>query len=240
LLIHSDEEYVKEILYSFESDKYKISVAKTIREGIKKMKTSAYDLALIDMKYADGTGLDLKKKMNEIRDVPTIVVTTESDDIQKILALEYGADDYMVRPFNILELKARIRAVLRRSEKTSQNSMRLSSERSIVIGDFDFNIVGRKVRYRDDDVELTGKEFDLLYILVSNEGKIFSRKKLATELWEEEADSKQRNVDVHIRRLREKLEHMDDLSKRIQTKWGRGYYYSKKKGGKEPEIYVEE
>lgn len=226
LLVNSDADYINEILYSFESENYNFIIAKTIGDAIEKFKNNSIDLTLIDMSYSDGTGLDLKKEMNEVKDVPTIVVTKEAEDIQKVLALEYGADDYVVRPFNMLELKARIRAVLRRTrgyhiiEKEKDES-----DRFINIDGFVFNIVGRKVMYGDLDIELTGKEYDLLYILASNKRKVFSREVLAEELWGQEHNSHLRTVDVHIRRLREKLSELGSVSNFIKTKWGEGYFY---------------
>ncbi|MDO5718562.1 MAG: response regulator transcription factor [Tissierellia bacterium] len=226
ILVNQDESYTEELIYSFETENYKIMKAHTVKDAIEKIKNNDFDLALIDMVFSDGTGLDLKKQMNEICDIPTIVVTKVSEDIQKVLALEYGADDYIVRPFNILELKARIRAVLRRVGE-SRKKEEEAKEKSQIIesGDFEFNIVGRKVRLKGQDIDLTGKEFDLLFILALNPGEIFSREKLAEKIWGENYEGHLRTVDVHIRRLREKIESEDNSEQYIQTKWGEGYYF---------------
>ncbi len=226
ILINQDENYSNELIYSFETENYRIALAGTIKEAIDKIKKTEYDLALIDMIFSDGTGLDLKKQMNDVMDIPTIVVTTVSEDIQKVLALEYGCDDYLVRPFNILELKARIRAVLRRVGETKRREEEARQKSQIIeSGNFEFNIVGRKVRCKGADIDLTGKEFDLLFILALNPGQIFTREQLAEKIWGENYEGHLRTVDVHIRRLREKIENEDVTDQFIQTKWGEGYYF---------------
>ncbi len=225
LLSFPESNYKNEILYNFSDDpNYIISNTDTIADSIEKVTNNDYDIILIDMNYSDGTGLDLKKKLNEIKDIPTIFVTDVNDDIQKVLALEYGADDFIVYPFNILELKARIRAVIRRVIKFNEDSnVDTDKENIITFGDFEFNIVGRKVSLKGEDTDLTGKEFDLLYILVSNAGRVFSRIDLAKEIWDENYEGHLRTVDVHIKRLREKI--FDNEGLIIKTKWGKGYYF---------------
>lgn len=225
LLSFPESNYKNEILYNFSDDpNYIISNTDTIADSIEKVTNNDYDIILIDMNYSDGTGLDLKKKLNEIKDIPTIFVTDVNDDIQKVLALEYGADDFIVYPFNILELKARIRAIIRRVIKFNEDSnVDADKENIITFGDFEFNIVGRKVSLKGEDTDLTGKEFDLLYILVSNAGRVFSRIDLAKEIWDENYEGHLRTVDVHIKRLREKI--FDNEGLIIKTKWGKGYYF---------------
>lgn len=173
------------------------------------------------MNFSDGTGLDFKKEISKLYSIPTIFVSDESDDMKKILALEYGADDYVVYPFNMLELKARIRAVLRRTKSDFDSENKNSN--IMQIGGFEFNLISRSVKRYGQDVELTGREFELLYALVSNKDKVLSRKELAAKLWED-AQSHIRTVDVHIKRLREKIK--DNESIIIRTKWGEGYYFS--------------
>lgn len=225
MLVNSDDNYSRELMLSFETEDYNISRYKTIDQSLRALKEKSFDLALIDMVFEDGTGLDLKKKMGELQDIPTIVVTEVSDDIQKVLALEYGADDYIVRPFNILELKARIRAVLRRvsSLKLIEEEFRQKSQ-SLICGELEINIVGRTVRRCGEDIDLTGKEFDFLYILALNPGHVYSREELAEKIWGENYEGHLRTVDVHIRRLREKLENKETQNQYILTKWGEGYY----------------
>ena len=225
LLSFPESNYKKEILYNFSEDpNYKITISNNIAETITRVTENDYDIILLDMNFSDGTGLDLKKKINEIKDIPTIFVTNINDDIQKVLALEYGADDYLVYPFNILELKARIRAVIRRVAKYNDDiNSELEKENIIVFENFEFNIVGRKVRFNGENIDLTGKEFDLLYILVSNPGIVFSRITLAKEIWGKKYFGHLRTVDVHIKRLREKIDDNEGLI--IRTKWGEGYYF---------------
>lgn len=225
MLVNNDDQYSKELLLSFETESYEIFRYTTIEDALNAIKERDFDLALIDMIFEDGTGLDLKKKMNEIKDIPTIVVTEVSDDIQKVLALEYGSDDYLVRPFNILELKARIRAVLRRivDSKKIEEEVRQKSQ-TLVCGELEINIVGRTVTRNGVEIDLTGKEFDFLYILALNPGHVFSRDELAEKIWGENYEGHLRTVDVHIRRLREKLEDENTGDQYIQTKWGEGYY----------------
>lgn len=224
LLVFPDSDYKKEIVYNFSGDpNYELSICKTIEEAMSSIKKKNFEVVLIDMRFSDGTGLDLKKKMVEIKDIPTIVVSNVDDEIKKVLALEYGCDDYVNVPFNILELKARIRAVLRRYQQDTESVSGNDKENIISLGKFDFNIVGRKVKMGGKAVDLTGKEFDLLYIMVSNPGIVFSREQLAEEIWGKYYDGHLRTVDVHIKRLREKIKDSD--SHLIKTKWGEGYYY---------------
>lgn len=177
LLAFPNSEYKREIIYNFSDDvNYEIVVCENIKETLKKVEEEKFDIVLTDMEFSDGTGLDLKKQLNNIEDIPTIFVSSIKDDIQKVLALEYGADDYIVYPFNILELKARIRAVIRRVNANKPENNDGEKENIIVFDNFEFNIVGRKVRLDGEDIDLTGKEFDLLYILVSNPGLVYSRK----------------------------------------------------------------
>lgn len=224
LLAFPESEYKKEIVYNFSDDaNYEIIICDNISETVNKVSKNVFDIVLADMEFSDGTGLDLKKQLNHIKDIPTIFVSSIKDDIQKVLALEYGADDYIVYPFNILELKARIRAVLRRVNVNKPENTENEKENVIIFDDFEFNIVGRKVRLNGEDIDLTGKEFDLLYILVSNPRIVYSRNELAKEIWDESYEGHLRTVDVHIKRLREKINDKD--SNLIKTKWGEGYYF---------------
>lgn len=227
LLVNSNQEFIDNFKYSFKSEEYEISYTKSIKETIEDLKNNEYDLVIIDMMYKDGTGLDLKRKMNEIGNIPTIVVSKSNEPNDIVLALEYGCDDYIVDPFYLLELKARIRSVLRRTKINAEEKIKIIREdaSSLVKGKFEFNILGRKVKVQETELDLTGKEFDLLFILVSNKQKVFSRRDLANELWKGIQESNIRTVDVHIRRLREKLEPTE-TDKYIQTSWGEGYFYN--------------
>lgn len=222
LLVNGNQEFIKNFKYSFKTEEYDIVATQNISETIEVLKDNKFDLAIIDMYYKDGTGLDLKRKMNDIVDLPTIVVSDKKEPNEVVLALEYGCDDYIASPFYLLELKARIRSVLRRT--LNKESKSKNSENAFVKGNFEFNMLGRKVKVDEQNLELTGKEFDLLYLLVTNKKQIFSRKDLAKKLWKNLNDSSIRTVDVHIRRLRDKLSRLNS-DKYIKTRWGEGYYF---------------
>lgn len=227
LLVNSEQEFIDNFIYSFKSEEYEISSAKNIKDAIDLVSRYSYDLMIIDMKYRDGTGLDLKRKMNEISKIPTIVVSCNKEPNNVVLALEYGCDDYIQRPFYLLELKARIRAVIRRAKDnvtTSEQNIVNENSNKLTKEKFEFDVLARKVKVDNIEMDLTGKEFNLLYILVSNKNKVFSRRDLANELWKGIDESNIRTVDVHIRRLREKLK-ATNTDKYIQTSWGEGYFY---------------
>lgn len=224
LIINQDQDFIDNFIYRFKTEQYEISQAHSIKEGIETLRNDEFDLVIIDMYYKDGTGRDLKRKMNELGDIPTIVVAECNDPNEKVLVLEYGCDDFIEKPFYLLELKARIRAVLRRVNRTESKAETVEVDNSLNKSLFEFNILGRKVKVDDVELDLTGKEFDLLYVLVSNKNKIFTRKNLADEIWKGISDSNIRTVDVHIRRLREKLEDTR-AHKFIKTSWGEGYYF---------------
>jgi len=152
------------------------------------------------------------------------MLTAKGEDINKILGLEYGADDYLTKPFNILELKARIKAILRRSVAKDMKF----GEQVIQVDNFTINTLGRKVTVRGQDSNLTAKEFDLLLLLASNPGKVFTREELLEIIWGYEYFGDLRTVDVHIRRLREKIEKNSSQAEYILTKWGVGYYFRSK------------
>lgn len=222
LIIDSDKSFVKGLRYSLEQDGYNIDISSSAKHIIEKIKKNKYDLILLDLVLVDYNGLNLCREIREESQVPIIVITEKNEDINKILALEYGADDYIIKPFNILELKARIKAILRRVNYTP---MALSSQ-IMKIQDFTINTVGRKVNIKDRDINLTGKEFDLFYALISNPGKVFKREELLELVWGYEYYGDLRTVDVHIRRIREKIEKDSSDAEYILTKWGVGYYFN--------------
>ena len=167
-------------------------------------------------------GMEVCQRIRERSNVPIIMLTAKGDDMDKILGLEYGADDYMTKPFNILEVKARIKTIFRRTLM-----QRDSAQRVIAVRDLKLNMNNRSVSIADRDVNLTAKEFDLLQLFVTNRGKVFSRESLLETIWKYDYLGDLRTVDVHIRRLREKLEENSAEPKYIMTKWGVGYYFKK-------------
>ncbi len=221
LIVDNDKSFVEALKYSFDKDKYKIENLSYGKEVLKEIKKTKYNLILMDLILPDIKGLELCQIIREKSSLPIIIITRKNEDINKILALEYGADDYLVKPFNILELKARIKAVLRRIDY----SKRSKKDESIKIGDFKINSLGRKLNISSRKVDLTGKEFDLFYNLILRPGKIFQREKLLELVWGYDYYGDKRTVDVHIRRIREKIEDDPANPKYILTKWGIGYYF---------------
>ena len=225
IVINRDKSFVKGLKYSLEQDNYQVEAAFSIKDAVEKIKKRDYELVILDLLLPDGNGLVLCQTIREHSQVPIIIVTEKKEDISKILALEYGADDYVTKPFNILELKARIKAILRRVNMKSPQS----NSQTIKIDDFIINALGRRLTIKDEIINLTGKEFDLFYILISNPGKVFTREELLETIWGYEYFGDLRTVDVHIRRLREKIEKDSNGTQYIHTKWGVGYYFRNKK-----------
>lgn len=224
LLIVDDEPLlVKGLKYSLEQDGYETVVATDGQEALDLFKADRFDLILLDLMLPKVDGLEVCQRIREKSQTPIIMLTAKGEDMSKILGLEYGADDYLTKPFNILELKARIKAVLRRFQSAEPGV-----ERVINIDDFTLNTLGRKVSIRGVDINLTAKEFDLLLLLAANPGKVYSREELLEIIWGYEYFGDLRTVDVHVRRLREKIEKNSSHPEYILTKWGVGYYFRSK------------
>ncbi|WP_066507048.1 response regulator transcription factor [Abyssisolibacter fermentans] len=224
LIVDDEPLLVKGLKYSLEQDNYDIDIAYDGKEAFEKGKTGQYDLIILDLMLPVIDGLEVCQKIREISQVPIIMLTAKGEDINKILGLEYGADDYMTKPFNILELKARIKAILRR---VNNKDTRIGDQ-IIQVDDFKINTLGRKVSIRNKEINLTAKEFDLLLLLTTNPGKVFTREELLEVIWGYEYFGDLRTVDVHIRRLREKIEENSSQAEYILTKWGVGYYFRNK------------
>lgn len=225
LLIVDDEPILlKGLKYSLEQETYIIDTAINGDEALKKALENDYDLIVLDLMLPKIDGLEVCKKIREKSMIPIIILTAKGDDSSKILGLEYGADDYITKPFNILELKARIKAILRRVSFREP----VSSTNLIKIDDFTINTLGRKVTLKNQEINLTAKEFDLLLLLAMNPNKVYSREELLETIWGYEYFGDLRTVDVHIRRLREKIEKNSSQPDYIRTKWGVGYYFRSK------------
>ena len=183
-----------------------------------------YDLILLDLMLPKVDGMEVCQRIRSISNVPIIMLTAKDDDMDKIMGLEFGADDYMTKPFNMLELKARIKTIFRRVEgnEKSKESQTLSAKNMVV------NLENRSVEIDEKDVSLTAKEFDLLQLFITNKGKVYDREKLLELIWKYEYLGDLRTVDVHIRRLREKIESNPAKPEFILTKWGVGYNFSDK------------
>nr|WP_077368031.1 response regulator transcription factor [Anaerosalibacter sp. Marseille-P3206] len=221
LIVDDEKVFVKGLRYSLEQDQYVIDTAYDGYEALEKSKKKQFDLIILDLMLPGIDGLEVCQKIRQDSQVPIIMLTAKGEDINKILGLEYGADDYLTKPFNILELKARIKAILRRANMRSTKI----TDQVIQIDDFTINPLGRKLTVRGNEVNLTAKEFDLLLLLASNPGKVFTREELLETIWGYEYFGDLRTVDVHIRRLREKIERDSSQAEYILTKWGVGYYF---------------
>ena len=223
LIIDSNKSFVKGLKYSLEQDRYLVDTIHEGKKAIDKINKKKYDLILLDLFLLDDNGLNICKDIRRESQTPIIVITEKDEDINKILALEYGADDYVIKPFNILELKARIKAIFRRMNYKNE----AFNNQIVKVNDFTINTIGRKINIKDKDVNLTGKEFDLFFVLISDPGRVFRREELLELVWGYGYYGDDRTVDVHIRRIREKIESDSSDNKYIMTKWGEGYYFNK-------------
>lgn len=222
LVVDDEKLIVKGIKFSLEQDEMEVDCAYDGEEAVAMAKEKEYDIVLLDLMLPKMDGLEVCQHIREFSDVPIIMITAKGDDMDKILGLEYGADDYITKPFNILEVKARIKAIVRRNNK---NHAKEEAERIIEKGDLRLELDGRRLFITDEEVNLTAKEFDLLELLITNPNKVYSRENLLNTVWGYEYPGDVRTVDVHIRRLREKIESNPSEPKYVHTKWGVGYYF---------------
>ena len=222
LVVDDEKLIVKGIRFSLEQDGMEVDCAYDGEEAFEKAKANPYDMILLDVMLPKMDGFEVCQQIREFSNVPIIMLTAKGDDMDKILGLEYGADDYITKPFNILEVKARIKAIMRRMNPPAGSTKDSNILKS---GDVELNIDSRKLRIVDKDYTLTSKEFDMMYLFVSNPGKIYSRELLLEKIWGEDYPGDARTVDVHIRRLREKIEPNPSDPRYIQTRWGVGYFY---------------
>lgn len=224
LVVDDEKLIVKGLKFSLEQDDYEVDAAYDGEEGLKLATENQYDIILLDLMLPKMDGYEVCQKIREFSDVPIIMLTAKGEDMDKIMGLEYGADDYMTKPFNILEIKARIKAIIRRSrskEKTSGEQDHIIRDR-----DLELDTASRRLTIAGTPYSLTSKEFEVLELLVRNKGKVFSREELLTKIWGEDYEGDERTVDVHVRRLREKIEKNPKEPKYVFTRWGVGYYYS--------------
>lgn len=223
LVVDDEKIIVKGIKFNLEQAGYQVEIAYDGEEAIEKAHDKSIDLILLDLMLPKVDGFTACRTIRSFSNVPIIMLTAKGEDIDKILGLEYGADDYMTKPFNIREVTARIKAILRRVNPEPKGD----NQKVIIAGDIvlDYNL--RVVKVRGEKVELTGKEFELLELFLKNPGKVYTREKLLDIAWNFENHREVRKVDVHIRRLREKIEENPADPQYIITKWGVGYYYKK-------------
>ena len=221
LVVDDERLLVKGIKFNLENDGYEVAVAYDGEEAVELAKSGDFDLIILDIMMPKMTGLEACMQIREFSNVPIIMLTAKGEDMDKLIGFEQGTDDYLTKPFNILELKARIRALLRRSTpaETKEECTR------ITCGDITLDTSERNAYKNGKAVELTAREFDLMELLMKNPGHVYSRENLLDIIWGYEYQGEIRTVDVHVRRLREKLERVPAQPEYIMTKWGVGYYF---------------
>lgn len=224
IVINKDKSFIKGLKYSLEQENFIVDIALCIKDAIDLLKKKEFDLVIMDILLPDGNGLLLLKAVREYSQIPIIVLTDKKEELTEILALEYGADDYITNPINLMVFKAKLRAILRRA---NMNNVEIDNH-TVKIDNFVINTVGRRISINGRSVILTGKEFDLFYLLITNPGKVFTREEILKTVWGYDYYGDLRTVDVHIRRLREKIEDDSSNVEYIHTKWGEGYYFKKK------------
>ena len=222
LVVDDEKSIVKGIKFSLEQDDMKVDAAYDGEEALALAKANHYDMILLDIMLPGHNGLEVCRMIREFSDVPIIMLTAKGEDMDKILGLEYGADDYITKPFNLLEVKARMKAIFRRNGKSTSEQ---DNQKVIETKGLKIDVDSRRVYIDEREVNLTAKEFELVYLLVSNPNKVYSREQLLKTIWGASYPGDARTVDVHVRRLREKIEATPADPKYIHTKWGVGYYF---------------
>ena len=224
LVVDDEKLIVKGIRFSLEQDGMDVESSYDGEEALAMATAKEYDMILLDVMLPKMDGFEVCRAIREFSDVPIVMLTAKGDDMDKILGLEFGADDYITKPFNILEVKARIKAIMRRT-----SNLRASDDDSkIEKGDLKMDCDSHRLFILGREINLTTKEFNLLELLVRNENKVYSRENLLNLVWGAEYPGDVRTVDVHVRRLREKIENNPSEPKYVHTKWGVGYYYYQK------------
>lgn len=220
LVVDDEKLIVKGIRFSLEQDGMEVDCAYDGEEALEYARKTEYDVVLLDIMLPKLDGFQVCQQIRDFSNMPIIMLTAKAEDMDKILGLEYGADDYIAKPFNILEVKARIKAIMRRSGRTEKEK-----KKEILSGDLKIDTEGRRVYIQEKEINLTAKEFDLLELLVLNPNKVYSREGLLEIVWGKDYPGDVRTVDVHIRRLREKIETNPSEPTYVHTKWGVGYYF---------------
>ena len=223
LVVDDEELLVKGIRFNLQNDGYEVITGSNGLEAVNAARSENPDLIVLDVMMPEMDGLTACSKIREFSSVPIILLTAKADDMDKLMGFDNGADDYLTKPFNILELKARIRALLRRAVTKPQET----AASRLTIGSISLDLNARNAYRADALVDLTAKEFDVIEFLMRNPNRVYSREALLDTIWGYEYRSDIRTVDVHIRRLREKLEENPAEPIYIMTKWGVGYYFRK-------------
>ncbi len=224
LVVDDEKLIVKGVRFSLEQDGMIVDCAYDGNEALEKIRANNYDAILLDLMLPGMSGLEVCLKTREFSDVPIIMVTAKGDDVDKITGLEYGADDYITKPFNILEIKARMKAVLRRSSGVVAEH---APESDVICAkNLRLEPQSKRLFIGDNEIRLTSKEFEVLELLVTHPNKVYSRENLMNIIWGYDFVGDVRTVDVHVRRLREKIEPNSSEPIYVQTKWGMGYYFN--------------
>lgn len=221
LVVDDEKLIVKGIRFSLEQDGMEVDCAYDGEEALQKIRDNSYDIILLDVMLPKLNGFEVCQQVREFSSVPIVMLTAKGEDMDKILGLEYGADDYIIKPFNILEVKARIKAIIRRTAPRNREEVKV-----IENGDMKLDCEGRRVYVAGREINLTAKEFELLELLILNPNKVYSRENLLKMVWGADYPGDVRTVDVHIRRLREKIEQNPSEPGYVHTKWGVGYYFA--------------
>lgn len=224
LVVDDEKSIVKGLKFSLEQDGYEVNVAYDGEEAVRLAKENEYEFILLDVMLPKLGGKEVCQAIREFSEVPIIMLSAKADHMDRILGLEYGADDYVTKPFNILEVKARIKAILRRGRSGKKEE---TQENLVVAGALRLDLENRRVFVLGKEINLTAKEFDILEHLATNPNKVYSRDALLATIWgNKQGDSSDaRTVDVHVRRLREKIEPKPSEPQFVHTKWGVGYYF---------------
>ena len=222
LVVDDEALLVKGIRFNLQNEGYEVITGSDGQEAVHMVQAEKPDLVVLDVMMPEMDGLTACSKIREFSDVPIILLTAKTDDMDKLMGFDCGADDYLTKPFNVLELKARIRALLRRTAATTANN-----ENTLTIGTITLDLNARNAYRAGVLADLTAKEFDVIEFLMKNPNRVYSREALLDTIWAYEYRSDIRTVDVHIRRLREKLEKNPAEPQYILTKWGVGYYFRK-------------
>nr|WP_307990181.1 response regulator transcription factor [uncultured Niameybacter sp.] len=221
LVVDDEKLIVKGIKFSLEQEGWEVDVAYDGEEALNLVRSSTYDVMILDVMLPKYDGLQVCQIVREFSNIPIIMLTAKGEDMDKIMGLEYGADDYVTKPFNILELKARIKAILRRAV----HGEREQNKKLLEVGSLRLELSSKRVFLNNQEVNLTAKEFDMLELFATHPGKVYSRDQLLDTIWGRDYPGDVRTVDVHVRRLREKIEPNPGQPEYIHTKWGVGYYF---------------
>ena len=221
LVVDDEKLIVKGLRFSLEQEGMEVDCAYDGEEALEYARAKEYDIVLLDVMLPKLDGFEVCQQIREFSNMPIIMLTSKGEDMDKILGLEYGADDYITKPFNILEIKARIKAIMRRTGRPEKEQ----KSKVVEAADLKMDLDSRRLFISGREINLTAKEFDLLELMALNPGKVYSRENLLNTVWGYEYPGDVRTVDVHIRRLREKIETNPSEPKYVHTKWGVGYYF---------------